>query len=75
MNRRFAIPLVLMLTLILLFLIGLFTQQPGLTLSYLCLAPLVCIWLGRASVGTFQHTRVAVLSEREAEQLRTMRQR
>jgi hypothetical protein len=75
MSRRFMIPLVLLIGLFSVFFIGLIAQQPLLTVSYLCLAPWIGIWVGRASVGIFQRTRVAVLSAQEAERLRTMRQR
>lgn len=50
-RARLLVPLIVFLVLMLAFVVGLLSQLPGLTLSYLCLIPFAGIWLGRASVG------------------------
>lgn len=47
---KLGIPLLIFVGLFVLFLIGLFSLQPGLSVVYLCLIPWVGIWVGRASI-------------------------
>jgi len=47
---RVGIPLFFFVGLFVLFIIGLLSLQPGLSVVYLCLIPWVGVWLGRASV-------------------------
>ena len=61
MNRRVLIPLMLLIGLFISFFVGVFAQQPGLALSYLCLAPWIGFWLGRSSVGVLKGARVALV--------------
>ena len=49
---RVGIPLFFFAALIMLFVLGLLTLQPGLSVAYLCLIPWVGIWLGRATAHT-----------------------
>lgn len=69
MTISFTIRLIMFLLLFVALIIGVFTQQIGLALPYLCLSPFVGIWLGRATVGMFQNVRMTRLSPKEQEVL------
>ncbi len=53
---KLGIPLFIFVGLFVLFIIGLFSLQPGLSVAYLCLIPWVGIWVGRASVTARQRS-------------------
>ncbi len=53
---RLGIPLFFFVGLFMLFVLGLLSLQPGLSIAYLCLIPWVGIWVGRASVTARQRS-------------------
>lgn len=74
MRIGFALPLILFILLFVGLFVSLFALQPMLTVPYLCFAPWVGFWLGRASLGAVK-SRVAVLSQREAQIIQQARTR
>jgi hypothetical protein len=69
MTFSFTIRLIMFLLLFVALFIGIFTQQIGLALPYLCLSPWIGIWLGRATVGAFANSRFTRVSPKEQEML------
>lgn len=70
MSASFVIRLSMFVLLFVGLLLGIFTQQFGLIVPYLCLAPWVGLWFGRATIGAFPRYRITRVSAQDAQPLR-----
>jgi ascorbate-specific PTS system EIIC-type component UlaA len=69
MTFSFTIRLLMFVALFVGVIIGILTQQIGLLIPYLCLAPWIGLWFGRATVGVFANSRFTRISPKEQELL------